>query len=438
MNIKEKFKEVIEYSQGIQRVQVDKAFELWEKNKAYFIKTFGDKLIYECPEEVSIELTEKEKKDRIDFFLNSFDSLEDKYEEDLDSLFCFLSHREVEEFFTNILASDYCYDDNYCIKKGTKISKACKYFVKNKDALREVQDIISRIIQESKITGKLCFSVHPLDFLSLSENASNWTSCHRLLGDFRAGNLSYMLDSSTIIAYIKSNKDEKINNFPFEWNSKKWRMLIFFSQDRTMMFAGRQYPFEGKGIMDLVLKELPLLQKNTYWTYWQNHTISHILFNRSSKENEEKTCELKDKYYPIGIEGLKAKTELIQNGSNLFYNDLLHSSYYTKPYYSFLIYQTDSSWNTPFICCDMEDTIFKIGHPVPCLRCGEMRLESDMDSESFMCSACNYDDSRHIYYCDNCGRAMAEEIEVYDEKEDIILCEQCAKEKENGSKRNNS
>ena len=127
------------------------------------------------------------------------------------------------------------------IPRGMKIVKSFKYFEKDEDTLADIQSAASMIIQEDKIEGKLCMSVHPLDFLSLSENTYNWRSCHALDGDYRAGNLSYMVDSSTVICYLKSDRDERLPNFPPEvkWNSKKWRVLLFFSNDWDMIFAGR-------------------------------------------------------------------------------------------------------------------------------------------------------------------------------------------------------
>ena len=73
--------------------------------------------------------------------------------------------------------------------------------------------------------------MHPLDYLSLSENTYNWRSCHSLDGEYRAGNLSYMMDKSTVICYLKSNDDVILSNFGPEvkWNSKKWRVLLYFS-----------------------------------------------------------------------------------------------------------------------------------------------------------------------------------------------------------------
>ena len=119
----------------------------------------------------------------------------------------------------------------------------------DEETVKRLQTQASMIIQENKVIGKLCFSVHPLDYLSISETTYNWRSCHALDGEYRAGNLSYMLDDSTIICYLKSNKETKLPNFPDDvlWNSKKWRLLLHFSENLDVCFSGRQYPFFSPG-----------------------------------------------------------------------------------------------------------------------------------------------------------------------------------------------
>ena len=87
-------------------------------------------------------------------------------------------------FYDNIVT-----DSDYSpAPKGMKLVRAFKYFEKNKIVLEEIQNLASRYLQEDKVKGTLCFSVHPLDFLSLSENTYNWRSCHSLDGEYRAGN----------------------------------------------------------------------------------------------------------------------------------------------------------------------------------------------------------------------------------------------------------
>ena len=90
-----------------------------------------------------------------------------------------------------------------------KLVRAFKFFETDKELLNEIQSVASMIIQEDKIEGTLCLSVHPLDFISSSENTHNWRSCHALDGEYRAGNLSYMLDKTTVMCYLNSIKEEK-------------------------------------------------------------------------------------------------------------------------------------------------------------------------------------------------------------------------------------
>ena len=145
--------------------------------------------------------------------------------------------------------------DNYGIyvPEGAKIIKSFKHFEGNKRKLEEMQTAASRVIQADKIEGYIYFSVHPLDFLSLSENAHNWRSCHALDGEYRSGNLNYMVDSSTIVCYVKSKEDTILPRFPEDvpWNNKKWRVLLFLSDDGYSMMAGRQYPFFNRAAQRL-------------------------------------------------------------------------------------------------------------------------------------------------------------------------------------------
>ena len=67
-----------------------------------------------------------------------------------------------------------------------------------------------------------------------------------------------MLDKATVVCYLKSDTDTKLPHFPPEvpWNSKKWRVLIYLSEDKKMVFAGRQYPLTTTIGINFVLKKL--------------------------------------------------------------------------------------------------------------------------------------------------------------------------------------
>ena len=195
-DIKEQFKAVIRYSQGIEEPKIDYIFREWEENKKRFLYLFGGP-IYEWPVPVEFSLDDNQKRQRAmefaDIVADSFNNSD---------LAGFIDDN-IDTFFENKVSND----NYHGIPKGMKLLKAFKYFEDNKCSLRNIQDMASQIIQEDKIRGTICFSVHPLDFLSSSENTYNWRSCHSLDGEFRAGNLSYIVDDSTFMVYLKGADD---------------------------------------------------------------------------------------------------------------------------------------------------------------------------------------------------------------------------------------
>ena len=391
--IKKQFDKVIRFSQGIEEPKTQKLFETWYEAKSRFIQGMNGKLIYEYPEEVSFELDEKSKKQRIDTFVqmlyNNYN-----YEDLADFVLT-----QKDGFFKNLTIEDYIYNGKK-ITKGTKLIKSFKYFVHNERSLEDIQNEASRIIQEDKVTGKLCISVHPLDFLSLSENNSNWRSCHSLDGEYRAGNLSYMMDSATFICYLKNNnKDGQINSFPNDvpWNDKKWRVLLFLSNEKELIMAGRQYPFTSDFGLNFILRQvLPqthILSSARYieYTDWMD-SIYTVPFGEHTRELEESYITDTRRLYSVRDIVKEAK------GSK-FYNDLFYSSCY-KPKYSLAHENGFGFWTL------MNDqTKIELGGFTYCLHCGEKEILNGEDT--MMCESCEYkygnSDSDLFSYCEVCG-----------------------------------
>ena len=69
-DIKEQFRKVISYSQGIDNPKVDTLFDMWMIAKEKFINMFGG-LIYEWPEPIEFTLDEKDKKHKVDDFIDN-------------------------------------------------------------------------------------------------------------------------------------------------------------------------------------------------------------------------------------------------------------------------------------------------------------------------------------------------------------------------------
>ena len=446
--IKEDFDKVITYSQNIPNPQTEQLFELWLERKKDIIEAFGGKFIYEYPKKITLLLGDKEKNQRIIRFI---DSVINNW--DCEELGSFIEIQS-KGFFNNITVEDFTTHTGKIIKKGTKLVKSFKYFIPEGRRLEDIQNEASRIIQEDKIEGTFCMSVHPLDFLSSSETTYNWRSCHALDGEYCAGNLSYIMDRSTIICYLKGDKDEKLPHFPedVKWNSKKWRVLLFLSNSWDMIFAGRQYPFETKTGLDFILKQaLPktAIIKETpssNWSDWCQTKYADFELNGSKVSLGP---------HILMSDGLKKMSCLISDtcGSK-HYNDLLYSSCY-DPFYCFN--RSKNLNKTPLT--SINTTSFAIGAYTYCLRCGKAEVldpcgsmmcadcelkygdsESDLFAYCDCCGSRFYADDacyvgdevfcedcydKYTIVCECCGEAVYKDDVIYDEEHDIYICSRC-------------
>ena len=402
--IQQQFNKVLMHSQNLSSVKTDELFDNWYRAKSTFIKYFGGDLIYEVGH-IDAVLDNSELMNYTQNFLNKVWHILDHNTEIFNPFERFIS-TNYKDFASNILHYDWKISEDKTIYAGTKFTKSFKHFISNEKALNEIQMLASEITQKSKISGTLCLSVHPLDYLSISENAHGWRSCHALDGEYRSGNLSYMQDSSTIVCYIKSEDGDNFSlpRFPdsIKWNSKKWRMLLFVSDDNKMIFAGRHYPFMCKTAMDEVRNVFLNLftSKQAFWfggyekdswTNWQNYYITDIQYPDGDY------IEYYNNFVPVpgSIMNIRDLVEDVigpesEEDEPLHYNDLLRSSCYTKPYYSFYKFFNGDKPH------------FTIGSAVKCVKCGKEYI---------------YDEPM---ICEDCINAVEEEIES-SSQEDIHL-----------------
>ena len=410
--IKQQFSQVIQYSQNIKNPKIDKIFDEWLEAKRDIIEAWGGKYTIEMVQPITFELSQAEKEKRLDEFIIS---IIDTYENE--DLACFLANNK-EDFFDNHLSKNYCYGPDKVIPKGTKIIKAFKYFESDARALADLQSQASMIIQEDKVSGTLCFSVHPLDFLSTSETTYHWRSCHALDGDYRAGNLSYMLDKSTIICYLRGEDGVKLPSFPdsVRWNSKKWRMLIFLSDGWDAMFAGRQYPFFSPGALDIVRTALwPTLGLDKFdWSGWHNDQLE--AFPRSQPGTRFMDSELDVPYISMRGKIYSLYDTITDGEKSLHFNDLLRSSCYI-PYYTW----NRKAWK--------KIPHFSIGTKVPCLYCEKEYLDFN---NSMLCRFCEEEygegEDDNFAYCECCQRRTYREELHWNQSVEGYICEDCHNE----------
>ena len=128
---------------------------------------------------------------------------------------------------------------------------------------KEVEDFriyISQLLNTRIFTGNLCISIHPLDYITMSDNDYDWTSCMSWLkkGDYAGGTVEMMNSDNVLCVYLEGEKPFELGN-NWKWNNKKWRELFIFDKDFISGVKG--YPYGSTYLEDMVFEILKKLAK---------------------------------------------------------------------------------------------------------------------------------------------------------------------------------
>ena len=167
------------------------------------------------------------------------------------------------------------------IQSGMKpiraMQKIIQYFGWNvTDLFEKFRIQHSMVLNEKIVKGDICISIHPLDFMTMSDNASDWSSCMSWMeqGCYHVGTVEMMNSNNVVCAYIesktpfkfgRSNKPDHVGE-EWTWNNKKWRQLFYVTKD--IIVGGKSYPYANEDFTKEVIKILrELAQENLAWTY---------------------------------------------------------------------------------------------------------------------------------------------------------------------------
>ena len=123
------------------------------------------------------------------------------------------------------------------------------------EGYEEFRQIHSQILNQKKVKGTLCLSIHPLDFITMSDNDSGWDSCMKWVeeaGDYRLGTIEMMNSPCVVVAYLES--DTPMDVCDGYWNNKKWRQLYIVNKD--IILGNRQYPYVNNELQGTAIKWL--------------------------------------------------------------------------------------------------------------------------------------------------------------------------------------
>lgn len=209
----------------------------WAISKYKFYRIFGRKLsvskeIQTTPDDNSIKEILREIKLTFPLYAPVFENI---------AIEAFISKK-----IKNSNASSVFFKDKR-VKTGMSITKFISFYG-NKDLDTE----ISKMYQD---VGKntIFLSIDPVDYLTVSINSSGWESCHHFLdGCYRNAGLSYMVDKTTFISFASRKNISYSFEFPYEWNTKNWRQMVYMSEKNSATVFSRQYPYSSDEISKCV------------------------------------------------------------------------------------------------------------------------------------------------------------------------------------------
>lgn len=159
----------------------------------------------------------------------------------------------------------------------------------------------SMMLNQKTLTGTLCLSIHPLDYMTMSDNSLNWDSCMnwREPGEYRQGTVEMMNSGVVLVAYLKGNKPFEFTKGEY-WNNKRWRTLVVVNDTLTVNVKG--YPYPSSDLDTEVQKwVIELAEKNLGIKYYLPYEYDGESIFYSGAEDEENAEPISSLYFVDGM-----------------------------------------------------------------------------------------------------------------------------------------
>lgn len=353
------------------RIDIREHLNNWAKNKSHLYLAFGKKL-------------KLEKEIELDFSGNStyVKSLISKFYQEITQAKVkrFLKSCSNAEVVMNCLNRNVSFE-NVKFRAGDKISKCIGKILDLYDITPAEKDSVlikfSMLIQGVKAKESAVLSIDPVDYITMSENNSNWESCHSMSGCFRTGPFAYLQDSSTTISYVKP-KDDCVFTYgdskTLTYSNKNWRQIVLFSKELKYATQLRQYPYTSQANQSTVASIVMNILNAKSGLDYQIHSID--------------VCDM-PRYF-------STLHECTEEGEDLCYNDLTNEAFKTAYWISEIGVEPTEEVLKEY--CRAGETA-KTGHYVSCLcGCGDELYDSESLYRRF--SHRNNDDYDNDYYDD--------------------------------------
>ena len=334
-------KEFIQAYANIEEVDIYKALKYWNKNKRKMFRALGRNLRVKIP--VDIPCDDKlfinalqdiytppfgyqiEGKVNHPFIPDFENFVNNKVLQKIPIMWKdkFTQMFRYDNFKSGVLHRDYSFvreGKRLKIPEGTKIMKAIRKMLvfagyPNMDLFESFRNEISNLTTSKHIKTNLVFSIHPIDFLTMSDNSLGWHSCMSWMqnGGYSTGPIEMMNSNMVIITYLESSKSFQFNMHDIP--NKSWRILLYVH--KNILLAGKAYPYVNDKITTEVLDKMrELLYNNLKWKYQYINQEYRDLLGYRANDHLRSSC------IPRNNKKNQHKIIIYTNG---MYNDLVES-----------------------------------------------------------------------------------------------------------------
>lgn len=353
------------------RINIREHLNNWAKNKSHLYLAFGNKLKLEKEVELDFSGDSTYVKGLISKFYQEITQAKVKK---------FLKSCSNAEIVMNCLNRNTSFE-NVKFRAGDKISRCIGKILDLYDITPAEKDSIlikfSMLIQSVKVKGSAVLSIDPVDYITMSENNSNWESCHSMSGCYRTGPFAYLQDGSTAISYAKP-KDDCVFTYgdgkTLAYSNKNWRQIVLFSKELKYATQLRQYPYTSQANQSTVA-----------------NIVMNVLNAKSGLNYQIQSIDVYDmpRYFAT-------LHECTGDGEDLCYNDLINEAFKTAYWISEIGVEPTEEVLVEYY---RAGETARTGHYVPCLcGCGDELYDSESLYRRY--SHRNNDDYDNDYYDD--------------------------------------
>lgn len=425
-------------------IGIDAWLEHWAKNKIKMYKMLGETLIKRIP--FSYEKPMTELRYQVSRFLDSdknkflpayYDFIDQPIFRELGvraALQDLVTHSVILDDKTRMPIKFRLEEANKMLRlqAGTKPIRAISRFLtycKNVEGIEKVTKEFEKfrvqhsiIMNDRVVKGNLVVSIHPLDFMTMSDNNSNWQSCMswREEGCYHIGTVEMMNSNNVLCCYLENSEpynfgltDEQKKDDRFCWTNKKWRQLVYFTKD--IIVSGKSYPYANDDISKSLIEAIRgLAKENLGWTY----SFGPELYKDMQYINSSYSMNRARDY--IRTKNMTKHNILFDTKG--MYNDMLNDSH------------------TKYWCVRNKvkhNKIISYSGKAPCLCCGQqvIRESDDYDYDEdydynerytncgmVVCEECL--DNMQCSVC-NCSTPTERHFEIIVDGMSTIICENC-------------